>query len=154
MTPLAKPVTGDVHSYHLIVSSLDDCLQELETYANLLNGPQVERLTNLLSGFDNAFQRHLNISEVDRQYELFLRMQDQVIDQAGNLLASAGLRDIGTVTSALSNLISLFLRAKKELSQLKAEADLKDAVLTAIKELPEHAQARFFARLDELSEPS
>jgi len=120
----------------------------MEMHKTLLTDEQIARVRRMIVSVDNL--PALTVTEVDRQYHLFLRMQEQIASMDGELRATASIRDIAAVISSMSSLIGLFLKAQKELDSIKAEADLKDAVLSALKVIPADAQAKFFRRMEEL----
>lgn len=143
-----RPVVESISDFHVISSGLDDSVVDLEMHASLLTDEQTQRLHRLLTFADGVPE--FTITEIDRQYHLFLKMQEQVAGMDGQLRATASVRDIAAVISSMGSLIGLFLKAQKELDSIKAEANLKDAVLEAIRVLPAENQKIFFDRLEEL----
>lgn len=142
------PRVEKLHQFHQLSESLNDSVVDLEMHASLLTDEQTARLHRMLTFADGIPE--FTVSEIDRQYHLFLKMQEQVAGMDGHLRASASVRDIAAVISSMGGLIGLFLKAQKELDSIKAEANLKDAVLEALRVLPSAQQAVFFARLSEL----
>lgn len=143
-----RPRIESLHKFHKISDDLDDSIQDLEMHANMLTEEQTARVQRLLTFTEGVPE--FTVSEVDRQYHLFLKMQEQLVGMDGQLKATASVRDIAAVISSMGGLVGLFLKAQKELDSIKAEADLKDAVLEAIRVLPVENQTIFFERLNEL----
>jgi len=143
-----KPQVDSMHQFHIISDQLNDSIQDLEMHASMLTDEQSARLHQLLTFADGVPE--FTVSEIDRQYHLFIKMQEQVAGLDGQLRATASVRDIAAVISSMSSLIGLFLKAQKELDSIKAEANLKDAVLEALRTLPADNQKIFFERLAEL----
>lgn len=144
------PVVNGIHEFHIISGELDDSIQDLEMHAKLLTDEQLQRLNRAIT-FANGVPE-FTVSEIDRQYHLFLKMQEQVASMDGQLRATAGVRDIAAVISSMGGLIGLFLKAQKELDSVKAEANLKEAVLDAVRVLPAENQKIFFDRLATLEQ--
>lgn len=143
-----RPKIEKLHEFHQISEALDDSVVDLEMHASLLTDEQTARLHRMLTFADGVPE--FTVSEIDRQYHLFLKMQEQVAGMDGQLRATASVRDIAAVISSMGGLIGLFLKAQKELDSIKAEANLKDAVLEAVRVLPVKNQEIFFARMEEL----
>lgn len=143
-----KPHIEKLHQFHIISGELDDSIADLEMHARLLTEEQSAKLHRLLTFADGIPE--FTVSEIDRQYHLFLKMQEQVAGMDGQLKLTASVRDIAAVISSMGGLIGLFLKAQKELDSIKAEANLKDAILEALRVLPAENQHIFFERLEEL----
>lgn len=143
-----RPQITGIHEFHIVSDALDDSIRDLEMHANMLTDEQNVRLQRMLANADSL--PDLTVNEIDKQYHLFLKIQDQVIGMNDQLRATASVRDIAAVISSMGSLISLFLKAQKELDSIKAEADLKEAVLESLKVLPESARIAFFTRMSEL----
>lgn len=139
----------NVHSYHQLSAELEDSIDDIEMHLSALTDDQTARLHHLVTTAEG--KPSFDASEVDKQYHLLLHIQEQVIDMSGVLKASASMRDISSVLSGIGSVLSLFLKAEAQIDSIKAEADLKQAVLEAIKELPAESQKIFFERLEELS---
>ena len=137
------------HEYHQLSAELDDSIADLEMHTSALSDSQTARLHSLVTTAEG--KPSFDSNEVDKQYHLFLRIQEQVVDMGGNLKATASIRDIATVITSMGNVFSLFLKAKAQIDSIKAEADLKQAVLEALKTLPPKSQKIFFDKLDALS---
>lgn len=137
------------HEYHQLSGELDDAITELEMHSVILNEAQTARLHSLVTTAEG--KPAFDSNEIDKQYHLLLNIQEQVVDMGGALRATASIKDISSIISSTGSVISLFLKAQAQLDSIKAEADLKQAVLEAIKTLPSKAQKVFFARLAELS---
>lgn len=133
--------------YHELSSGLDDAIGQLRRYHEIISAEQANLLRSIVLEVDGIVE--FDIDEVSKQYQIFLRMQTKLMDPAGELLAGADLRDIGSVLSAMTSLISLFLKANKEIDSIKEEAKLKAAVLEAISGLGERERAAFFKVLEE-----
>jgi len=143
-----RPQVDSMHQFHIISEQLDDSIQDLQMHASMLTEEQSAKLHQLLTFADGVPE--FTVSEIDRQYHLFIKMQEQVVGLDGQLKATASVRDIAAVISSMGSLIALFLKAQKELDSIKAEANLKDAVLEALRVLPADRQQIFFDRLAEL----
>ena len=144
-----KKSVESVHEYHQLSSELDDAIREIETYVSVLNESQTARLHSLVVHAEG--KPAFDASEVDKQYHLLLRIQEQVVDSSGTLRATASIKDMSAVLSAISSLLGLFLKAEAQIDSIKAEADLKQSVLSALETLPEKNKKAFFDRLEELS---
>ena len=148
MVEIARTISKQ--AFHVISQDMEDCISDIRIHAELLTPQQVSDLSECINHANG--HRGLDVSEVDKQYQLFLEMQKQVIDPRGNMLDGVSIKDIGSVISAMSSLISLFLKAQKDLDIIRDQADLKDAVLQAVKDAPDDVRERFFTRLSELEE--
>ncbi|MCK4501217.1 hypothetical protein KAU11_12020 [Candidatus Babeliales bacterium] len=138
----------NTHEYHQLSGELDDSIADIEMHLSVLSAAQKTRLHHLVVVAEG--KPAFDASEVDKQYHLLLRIQEQVVDMGGNLKATASIRDISSVINSMGSLVSLFLKAENQLDSIKAEADLKQAVLEAIKAIPPKAQRLFFDKLEEL----
>lgn len=139
----------ETHQYHKISESINDSINDIRRYASILTPQQTLVLHAIV---DKASGRpSFDASEVDKQYHLLLKIQEQVIDPTGILVDTASVKDLTSVLSAISSVVSLFLKTQAQIDSIKAEADLKDAVLTAIGEAPQDVKEKFFKRLAELS---
>ena len=145
-----KPQVNYIHEFHQVSNALDDSIADLEMHAKMLTDEQVNRLNQMLT-FANGVPE-FTVTEIDRQYHLFIKMQEQVAGMDGQLRATASVRDIAAVISSMGSLIGLFLKAEKELDSIKAEANLKDAILESLRTLPQANQEIFFNRLAELED--
>lgn len=137
----------DPQAYHQIADDLKDCMITIVTYSALLTEEQLASMKAIIRR--NGGTIDFTVDEVTRQYQVFRRMQEQVSDVDGNLIASASIKDVSSVIASMNSLIGLFLRAQKEIDSVKQEADLKEAVLSAIGGLDAGSQAMFFKRLEE-----
>ena len=145
---IPRPQVDSMHQFHIISEQLDDSIQDLQMHASMLTLEQSQSLHRLLTVADGIPE--FTVTEIDRQYHLFIKMQEQVATFDGQLRATASVRDIAAVISSMGSLISLFLKAQNQLDSIKAEADLKEAILDALRVLPAESQAVFFERLAEL----
>ena len=136
----------DVSRFHRLSKELDDCVTQLQLYTEILTQDQVSRLRDLVK--EVAGENALNVSEVDRQYHLLLKMQKSVIDNDGNLLEGNTLKEMATLVSAMNSVMSLYLKARKDMDGMRSESDLKQAVLLALEELPAESRAKFFKALE------
>lgn len=144
--PQVKPVVADIHAFHRIKDELDDAIRAICMYQNVIDAEMVEKLKGVIGR--STGNVNFDVSEVDRQYHMFLAMQRKVSDPSGNLLATAELKEIGTIISSMNSLLSLFMKSQKDIDSAREEAKLKDAVLSAIRDLDTASQARFFAVMD------
>lgn len=135
--------------YHELSAQLDDCISQLSRYHEIISSEQALQLRTLVMEVDGIVE--FDIDEVSKQYQIFLRLQGKLLDADGGALANADVRDISSMLSSMTSLISLFLKANKEIDSIKEEAKLKAAVLRAVGELDEEARARFFEVLEEKS---
>lgn len=142
LSPGVKPVVNDIQSFHRVKGELEDCVRTVCMYQEVLDTTMVDKLQGVVGRAKGHIS--FDISEVDRQYNLFLLMQRKVTDPQGILLSGATIKEIGTVVSSMNSLVSLFLKAQKDIDAAREEAKLKDAVLSAIRDLDPAAQARFF----------
>ncbi len=135
-----------MHDYHKLGSELEDYINQLEMYHEIISPEQLKRLRNIVQESEGVVS--LNVNEVDRQYILLLKMQKKVVDDEGNLLDAAGLKELSTVVSSMGSVISLYMKARKDINIMKGEANLKAAVLAAVKTLPEANRSEFFKTLE------
>ncbi len=142
-----KPLaTVSMHDWHKLDGELADYVAQLEMYHEILSPGLIKRLQRLVQESEGMV--NLDVSEVDRQYHLLLKMQKKVVDDEGNLIDANGLKELATVASAMGSVISLYMKARKDINIMKGEADLKEAVLSAISDLDDIAREKFFAKLE------
>jgi len=139
----------NVHEYNQLADELNDSISDIEMHVAVLTDSQTARLHTLITAAQG--KPSFDATEIDKQYHLLLSIQEQVVDMSGTLRATASIRDIASIIGSMNSLISLFLKAEAQLDSIKAEADLKEAVLEAMAELPEKNRAKFFDKLKELS---
>ena len=133
--------------YHELAGQLDDCIDQLTRYHEIISAEQAARLKQIVLEVDGIVE--FDIDEVSKQYQIFQRMQNKLMDSSGSLLDGADVRDISSVLSSMTSLISLFLKANKEIDSIKEEAKLKAAVLAAVRSLEPEAREEFFKVLQE-----
>ena len=141
------------HTLHCIDGSLMDSITEIQMHQDFLDSAHCKMLREVLQAQepkrpDEPSASEFTIDEVSRQYGMFLKLQRQVMTEQGRLMETASVRDIASMISTMSSVITLFLRARKEVDTLKEEAALKAAVLAAVGELPLPVQERFFSVLN------
>lgn len=142
-------IIGNHAEYNKSLAEIDDCIADIEELASLLTVAQKRRLLNIVK--DERAGDRLTVTEVDKQYELVKKIRDQVVDNAGNVLADAGVRELAGLVSAINALIGLFIRNENMIDHAREKANLQEAVLHAISGLPKEQQAIFFERLGEFS---
>jgi len=146
LSPGVKPLVTDIQSYHRVKEDLEDAIRAVCLYQPLLDTEMVEKLKGVVGRSTGNVT--FDVNEVDRQYHLLLSIQKQVVAPDSLILMGAGVKEIGTMVSSISSALSLFMKSKKEISAMREEAKLKEAVLTAIKGLDPEAQAKFFEVMD------
>lgn len=145
-----KPTTDSAASYHQAVAELDLILVDLEEHASLLTGKQKATLLRL-SGYDPS-SNNISVDQVQKQYELVLKIRDRLLDDDEGLLAGIETRALASFSASVNSLIQLFLRNREKLDHIREVEHLRAAVIQAVETLDKPAQVRFFQRFDELSE--
>lgn len=142
------PVVVGMHDFHKISGELSDSVSALETYEDVLDASPVlvKRLRRLVEASEGIVR--LDVSEVDKQYQLLLKIQSKVVDDEGGLLDANGLKELSTMVSSMGSVISLYMKAQKDINIMKGEANLKAAVLAALQGLPEASREEFFSTLE------
>ena len=144
-----KNLIGDNNQYHMLIAELTDNLSYLETYSEIMTDDLKSRVCTMAKHLSG--QSVLDVDEVSRQYQLILKIQEQVVNETGDLLKTSNAASISSMISALNGVISLFMRSQAQLDDIKEQADLKEAVLAAIKDLDDESQSKFFSKLEDLS---
>ena len=138
----------EMHDFHKLAGELEDCVVSLELYEEVLDASPglVKRLRRLVEASEGVIK--MDVTEVDRQYQLLLMMQEKVVDRQGDLLDANGIKEMSTLISSMGSVISLYMKAKKDINIMKGEADLKAAVLSALEGLDEAHREKFFDTLE------
>lgn len=140
-------IIGNHAEYNKSLKEIDDCITDLEELSVLFTITHKRRLLNLVK--DERASDKLTVSEVDKQFQLVRKIRDQVVDNSGNILGEAGVRELASLVSAINALISLFLKNEGLIDHAREKSQLQEAVLHAVSGLPKEEQAMFFARMDE-----
>lgn len=144
------PATNSAASFHQAVAELDLILVDLEEHASLLTNKHKATLLRL-SDHDPS-SNNISVDQVQKQYEMVLRIRDRLLDEDGDLLANIETRALASFSASVNSLIQLFLRNKEKLDHIREVEHLRAAVIQAVETLDKSAQVRFFQRFDELSE--
>jgi hypothetical protein len=147
---MIMPATNSAASYHQAVEELDTIVIDLEEHASLLTGKQKATLLRL-SGHDPS-SNDVSVDQVQKQFEMVLRIRDRLLDEDGELLAGIETRALASFSASVNSLIQLFLRNKGKMDHIREVEHLRAAVIQAVETLDKPAQIRFFQRFDELSE--
>jgi len=145
-TSEGKPSVGNMASFHAVEAELIDAISTVRLYRSNLDNEMVAELVKVVGKAKGRV--NFEVSEVNKQYALFLKLQEMVVNGHGEMMEEATIKDLGTMITSMSSLISLFLKAQRDIDTLGAEADLKKAVLAAVSGLDKAAQDRFFEQLD------
>jgi len=131
-------------AYYRLVSEVDDYIDEIKLNSSSLTGKQKETLYALSGKKQEQREDKFSPSEVDKQYQLVKKIRDQVVDNRGDILLAATVKDVSALISSINSLISLFLKAQQQIDAASEMADLKNAVIQAIGTLEPEQQARFY----------
>jgi flagellar biosynthesis chaperone FliJ len=144
-----KP-TETAASYHLILQEINDDIANLKLNSGTMTESQKQELLDIAEASDR--DNRFNVSEVDRQYELVKHIRKKILDNQNNILELTAVKDISALVSSINSLISLFLKAQKEINHARDTALLKESVMAAIATLGPRQQEEFFETLERNSE--
>jgi len=142
-----KPQYITTSSYHLAQADIDDAIQELLLHSAALTNDHRRQLTRIIERSD-GLDKQYGIDEVHQQYRLVEKIRTQVVSDDGMILPDTTVKDLSALIGALNSLISVYIRSEQKLNKLQEEANLREAVLEALKELPPEAREVFFKKLD------
>lgn len=142
-------IIGNHAEYNKSLAEIDDCVADLEELQGLLTVSHKRRLKALVGKEES---QRLTITEVDKQFALVKKLRDQVIDNQGNILDDAGVRELASLVSSINALIGLFLKNESLIDHAREKYNLQEAVLHAISGLSKEEQALFFERMGELEQ--
>jgi len=143
--PNGLPIAVNQKAYYSAKEEIDSLILDLKEYANLMSPRQRDSLREL-SGLGTS--EIMNIDEVQKQYQVILKIREQIMDKDGQLLAGVPVKDITSFTVATSSLIKLFLHAQDKIDHLREVALIREAVIQAVGVLPQDVRTKFFESYD------
>lgn len=142
------PLVGSHALYHQNLQEIDGLITDLKEYSGLLTPKHKTDLGRLAGGPVDVDV--LTIDHVQKQFQLVMKIRDRLVDGEDNLLEDFDTKTIGTLTTAVNSLLSLFLKSQDKINHLQEIAHLKEAVVTAVSSLEKPQQMLFLTKFDDL----
>lgn len=139
------------HNYHRVQMAINTLVQDIKDLVPAMTKTQKSTVAALIGARMEApdLTTELTMSEVSKQYQLVLNLQDQLINDAGGIMSDASAKEISALINALNTTISLFMRSQKEMNHLEEMQNMREAIVYALKESPAETQENFFKRIEE-----
>lgn len=139
------------HDYHRVQDAIRSLVQEIKEMVPAMTIPQRAMIANLIGATleDGPMPTELTMSEVSKQYQIVLKLQDQLINDVGGIMSDASAKEISALITAMNNTIALFMRSQKDMNHLEEMQNMREAIVYALKESPAEVQENFFKRIDE-----
>jgi len=137
--------------------SVDDIPKEpsIESAFSFLELPEVTLTSKQIKRFERLCKKlgishePFDPSDLDELKSLVKAIQRQVVFDNHQILSSASIRDLSSLTGAITSLLRLFTASQKTIDDAKAIQSLFNAVMSTISILPEKYKKVFWTELEQ-----
>lgn len=138
--------------YHRVQESIRDVLSELQQVAPALSDTHRQEIAYMVGISGTGYESHdsFDVDQVTSQYALVKKIRSMVLDPQNNFHERTDAKALSALINAINGTITLFFKNQEKIDNLKEMRNMREAVITAVKDLPAEAQETFFKRLEEL----
>jgi len=136
-----------------ITQPLLTAIETLEMSKAHINEQMLARLQALLPDKGDAIEPEIEPFEIDDLTEmkaLVKNIQKQVVNDRGEILSTATIRDLSSLTGCITSLVRLFKVEQSSIDNAKAIDEIFNACMASLSKLTPEQQKPF---MDELSNP-
>lgn len=152
-----QPPRFSAQDYHKVQAEVEDLLAHFKDFAPAMTEDQKARALSYMGIVQpyevlqrNASHATYDVDQVSAQYALVQKIRQMVLDPANNFTERTDAKGLSALVNAINGTISLFMRHQESLDSLKEMRIMREAIIEAVKDLPNEVQDKFFRRLEQL----